>query len=287
MQDQLQNNNSEVENSSIAENTGETLDSSTEPNAADNNQETYEDAARKRGWRPKEEWQGDPEDWANPKQFVRYGEMMDKIHNLKQEVSTQSKTLGHVEDLIQRREEMARQQERDALIRQRREAIQSGDVEAVEDFDQRIKKNDSFEEKKFLTKNAPPELVDWTERHKSNWFNDDTPENLEMIQYSEKVANWIGNKFPSLSLPEQLDRLEGEMRKKFPHRFGNQKRNRAASVESEEYSSAGKKGAGAPKYNTSRITPDMRMVAKAFVKNGTFKTEQEYFDDFFKKYGDK
>lgn len=254
-------------------------------NSQSNNQENYEDAARERGWRPKEEWSGDPDDWANAKQFVKYGEMMDKIHGLTQKVSSQTRTLTHVEDLIKKREELARQQERESLVHQRREAIQNGDIDAVEAFDQKIKKVES--ENSPREKDTLPELKDWSERHKSNWFNNDSPENLEMVEYSAKAANWIGNKYADLPLNDQLEKLETEMRRKFPHRFGNQKRNRPLSVESEENSGLSNKKTGSGKYNQSRITPDMRMVAKAFVNNGTFKSEQEYFDDFFKKYGDK
>ena len=39
----------------------------------------YEEAARKEGWRPKEEFEGDPEKWRPAKEFVERGELFGKI----------------------------------------------------------------------------------------------------------------------------------------------------------------------------------------------------------------
>ena len=39
----------------------------------------YEGEAREMGWRPKEEWQGEPEKWRDAKEFVERGELYGKI----------------------------------------------------------------------------------------------------------------------------------------------------------------------------------------------------------------
>src|ERR1700682_2505370 len=44
------------------------------------------DRARAEGWRPKEEWQGDPEQWRSAKEFLDRGELLGKIKSQSQEI---------------------------------------------------------------------------------------------------------------------------------------------------------------------------------------------------------
>jgi hypothetical protein len=243
-----------------------------------------EELARERGWRPKEEWSGDPDDWANAKQFLKYGGLMDKVHSLKQKVEAQSKTLGNVEQLMQRREEMARQEVLNSLKQQRRQAIESGDIEAVESFDEKIQNIKQEIEPETKAPNPPAELKEWVEKQRGSWLNRDTLENAEMVDYSMKVANFVESRYADLPMAQQIEKIETEMRKKFPNRFGNPKRNRLAAVESETNSGTVK--SGSRKYDASKITPEMNRMAEDFVRQKVFDSKEKYFEAYFGKYGE-
>jgi len=43
------------------------------------------DKARASGWRPKEEFEGDPDEWVDAGEFVRRKPLFDQIHNLKKQ----------------------------------------------------------------------------------------------------------------------------------------------------------------------------------------------------------
>ena len=43
------------------------------------NTNPYDKQAREMGWRPKEEWEGEPEKWRDAKEFVERGELYGKI----------------------------------------------------------------------------------------------------------------------------------------------------------------------------------------------------------------
>lgn len=49
-------------------------------------------AAMDKGWRPKEEWEGDPDDWRPAKQFLEWGEMRSTIKNQSSQINGMKKS---------------------------------------------------------------------------------------------------------------------------------------------------------------------------------------------------
>ena len=62
----------------------------------DNNQETssIEDRAREQGWKPKEEYEGDPSKWVSAETFVAKGELIDRIEALGKKLKDSEKTIN-------------------------------------------------------------------------------------------------------------------------------------------------------------------------------------------------
>ena len=52
----------------------------------------HEVAAREKGWRPKDEWEGDPDDWRPAKQFLEWGEMRSTIKNQNTQIKGMKKS---------------------------------------------------------------------------------------------------------------------------------------------------------------------------------------------------
>ena len=57
------------------------------------NTDPYESEAREQGWKPKEEYEGDPEKWRPAKEFVERGELFGKIDVLGRELKETKKAL--------------------------------------------------------------------------------------------------------------------------------------------------------------------------------------------------
>ena len=58
----------------------------------------YEGEAREMGWRPKEEWQGEPEKWRDAKEFVERGELYGKIDTVSRELKETRKALKMLQE---------------------------------------------------------------------------------------------------------------------------------------------------------------------------------------------
>jgi len=58
----------------------------------------YEDQAREQGWRPKEEYEGDPEKWRPAKEFVERGELFGKIDHMGKELKETRKALKMLQE---------------------------------------------------------------------------------------------------------------------------------------------------------------------------------------------
>ena len=62
------------------------------------NTDPYEDQAREQGWKPKEEFEGDPEKWRPAKEFVERGELFNKIDSMGKELKETRKALKMLQE---------------------------------------------------------------------------------------------------------------------------------------------------------------------------------------------
>ena len=66
--------------------------------AVEQSVDTYEDQAREQGWKPKEEYQGDPNKWRPAKEFVDRGELFSKIDSMGKELKETKKALAMLQE---------------------------------------------------------------------------------------------------------------------------------------------------------------------------------------------
>jgi len=60
--------------------------------------DSYESQAREQGWKPKEEYEGDPEKWKPAKEFVERGELFGKIDTLGKDLKETRKALKMLQE---------------------------------------------------------------------------------------------------------------------------------------------------------------------------------------------
>lgn len=229
--------------------------------------------AMKAGWKPKDQWDGDPNEHRSAKEFIERGEFFDRIHKLSYENKDIKKTLSNVQELMRHQAEHVRQQTIKELTQQKLEAMQSGDFERAENINDEIFKHRVEKIEPRENSQSNPDVQDWLEQNKS-WFNDDTPENMEMRELAVKFENWLVNKHPGISAHESLAKTREHIIKKFPSQFENHRKYERSTVESNTPPVVKRK-----KYNPSAITDQTRQIAKDFVKKGVFKNEDAYYEE--------
>lgn len=204
--------------------------------------------AMDQGWVPQDQWEGDPADWRPAKEFVDRGELFKKIDELKRD--NKSLRQGH-EELVKHHlqvRQIAYKEALDTLRAQKKLALEEGDAAAVVQLDERIDETkeairQSNQQAAAPTTTGPdPMFEQWTARN--SWYGTDKAMKAVADDVArEAVENGVRDK------KEILELVEKSVRKEFPHKFTNPRRDAPGAVE----------GSSRAPANTKRDSTDSEM----------------------------
>jgi len=216
-----------------------------------------EKEARIFGWVPKEEFRGSDEDWVDADTFVKRGKEINPIlrknnETLLKKLDEKSKEIDSIKESVEDIDDRI-----DAIKEEQREAKQ----EAKQP-----------ETKPTTTTDIPndPELQSWVERNP--WFGQDG--NQEMTDMTNGLGASIRRQFPNLVGRAFLDKLDERIAEYFPAKVGGNKA-RGSAVDSTGNVRGGATG-GKKTYDS--LPADAKAACDKFVKQGLFKSRQEYVD---------
>lgn len=187
-------------------------------------EDKYELAARKSGWKPEEEWSGSPEDWVPAKEFIGRQKLFDKIHDLRNQLSRQASKFE--QDMTKISTHFAKVQEVEYnralkdLKNQLAAAKSAGEVDEVAEIAGQIKEveRDVKEAKQTVKQTQSggptPEYIDWQKRNES-WFQKDA----EMTGDAIAIGTGYAAANPNKSQTEILEYVEKKVRRIYPEKF--------------------------------------------------------------------
>lgn len=254
-----------------------------------------EQAAYAQGWRPEDEWKGDPAKWVDAKEFVFRGELMERIQKQTKVINNLQSTQDELKDALKvlgEHNHQIAQKEYDralsTLRRERREALREDDHDKVDELEDRIDElKDAKDELKEETKKEPEKGTDKEEKTtelppivgewlvaNQKWYDSD-----EIMRGAADTIflNYMGKN------PEDFDGalkvVDEKMRSRFPEEFGLSKKPKASSVsESNGRAKGSKKSTKSNKFTSRDLTEEQHKIAKTFVDSGVFENMQEYVD---------
>jgi len=192
------------------------------------------------GWRPKDQWKGDSDDWVNAKRFKEKGDMLSEMGRLKSDIGETKKDFGdrlkNATMFINMQNNVLRQE----LEKTKDQLIKLGDVDGVKDIDKQLKAIPD-EEKAGDTKKADNlKLLDWKE--KNDWVFDESSEKFKFADNHFKIASTKG-----MSMKESLKYVDEKVADKYPDKVSqvNQRRNEPGLGETGGKSGGTGKGGGA------------------------------------------
>lgn len=232
-----------------------------------------EQKAMEMGWRPKDEFHGDEDDFIDAKEFVRRQPLFEKIEAQNKQIKNVTKALETFKQHYTRVEQAAVERALTQLKNQRKDALSDGDGERFELLDDEIKKAEAKVIEIEQVKNQPlvEEAVihpEWQAFQARNpWYNS--------TGYMRKFADEVGATFASegLAPTEVLKRVEQAVRKEFPTKFTNPNKEQAPNVEQSRGSSRqpGKDG-------DAFMNDQERKVMNDLVRSGLL-TKEKYIAD--------
>lgn len=182
----------------------------------------HEELAISKGWKPKDSFDGDHEEWRPAKEWLDRGELLDTIHGLKQKMKDQSESLEHLVEFNKKVEESTRQRTIAELEAKHRLAVEIGDVEgataAVKDMVKVTSELPKHEVKQDVAAAVDPAVHAFVSKHGS-WFNDNSAEHSAMKAFAIKRDQEIVSQNPGIKPTEALAILEADLKKIFPQKF--------------------------------------------------------------------
>lgn len=218
------------------------------------------------GWKPKESFTGEEDDFIDAKEFVRRKPLFDKIENQNRQVKLLNRAINELKEHYTKVNQASYERALADLKTQRKEAIVNGDGEAFGEIDDKIKAAEAQKaELEQLNQPVPeaqdaPEFASWKARN--TWYAN--------IKYMRAFADELGNDLHRRGLSPQdvLSEVEKAVRNEFPDKFRNPNKASAVSVENSRNVSTKTK-------DTFELTELERKIMNDFVRTKTM-TKEEY-----------
>lgn len=233
-----------------------------------------EEQALSQGWRPKDEYNGDPSKWVNADIYVARAPLFEHIESQKRELKKLRDGLNVVNSHYKKIEEVSYKKALADLRAEKKKALEDMDADAVINIDERI---DLVKEQQLQGMRTPdpvaepnqihPEFQAWTSRN--NWYTQD--------QSMRAFADALGRDLAGTHSPSQvLIEVEKTIKQRFPEKFSNPNREKPGAVEAPR--GKGTSTAAKPKYD---LSDEERQVMRTLVRSGVL-TEEQYVKDLKK-----
>jgi hypothetical protein len=223
--------------------------------------------AREKGWKPKEEYEGDLSNWVDADEFVKRQPLFDKIRNQSKKLKELEKTIEAISQHYNENIKQAKERAIAELKAERKEAIELGEAARVDAIDQRIEQVKKVEEPP-KHQALPQEIESFIEANK-DWWEKDEDMTFFAMAHNEKYLR----KYPG-KLEESLKATMEAVKNAYPEKFANQKRNAPPSVEGSTPPTS-----GGGKYSTARLNHEQKLVYEQLVKRSKVLTHDQYFKD--------
>lgn len=227
--------------------------------------DSYEAAAREQGWRPKEEYEGDPNKWRPAKEFVERGELFGKIDHMGKELKETRKALKMLQEHHSKVKETEYNNALTELKALQKKHLEEGNsdgyletTELLTDLKAEQKARAVVEE---TTPAKPdPRFISWVNENK--WYQADA----DMRDYADTVGLGYAQRNPGLDPQDVLQYVEKQVKTHFRDKFVNPNRSKPSAVEGSTTT---------PSKKSFELSDDERRVMNTFVRTGVM-TKDEY-----------
>src|SRR5690606_1081142 len=187
-------------------------------------------AAMERGWKPRDQYEGDPTKWRSAELFLELEPFYKRIESQSKQLKNYEKTVKQIAQDMKTVREQAYKKALSDLRAERKNAMQEGDYDRVELLEERMDLLKEEQQRQAIQAEVshaeddvdPSVFVEWTKRN--TWYERDSG-----------LKDWADAR--GLVLFQQgkdkmeiLQILEREAKHKFPEKFTNPNRERPGTV---------------------------------------------------------
>lgn len=249
------------------------------PQETNDEQPSVEEIAKDLGWRPKGEFQGDDDNYVDPVTYIKRSKdiqqsMSQHLKDNRRKLEQMEKAvtdLHHHYKTVSKAQITKQQKEIDRLRKEKREAIEEGDADRVDQIESEMLEQYSTMEANKPTPEIPepdPTHVDaFTSWHSQNDWYGDQGGDPEMTAYADKMADLP--QYEALPYQRKLAAVTELVKNAFPEKFTKTPTPTTNPVEAPR--SAGTKR----QYTMKDLNDVQRAMVRNFVNRGIM-TEKKY-----------
>ena len=230
----------------------------------------YEEQAKEQGWRPKDEYEGDPDKWRPAKEFVERGELFGKIDSVSKELKETRKAMKMLQEHHAKLKETEYKNALNELKALQKKHLEEGNSDGYLEASELL--TDLKTEQKareVVTQNTPaapdPRFVARVGENK--WYEKDR----ELREYADTLGAGYAQRNPNLDPEDVLEYVTAQVKTRFKDKFTNPNRTKPSAVE----------GASAPSASTKssfEMTDEERRVMNTFIRSNVM-TKDEYIKE--------
>lgn len=247
-----------------------------------------EKIALEQGWRPKEEWTGDPEDWRDARAYVDRGEMIGKLKTTNAEIKELKQMLAYMSEHNKKVYVSGYQKAIADLKAQRIAALKDENFEAVAAIEEAIDQHkDAMQQVQRQPTVNTGESVQTKKELEAEWMakNGWYKTEATMRHWANGMAIDYKRVNPGADDAEIYEFLTKEVRKEFPHKFRRSGGAPNPDGEGRQADSVrNDKGSGNVeslwKQMLSEMPEDQARAAQSIVKSVPGMTKERYLKDY-------
>lgn len=255
-----------------------------QPEGQDGELGQAEERAKRLGWRPKEEYNGDPNNWVDADTFVKKGEeelplIRDTNRKLERKIGDMEKSMERMKKFTELQIKSAKEKALEELRLKNAKAVEEEEITTQEAFNRYEQGKQEIEEsyaepkeEEDTSPKVPQEVEDWVASNP--WFTKD----YQLNQAAQFYERQLGD----MPLAEKLEEVKKKVMQDFPNKFSNPKRRAPQGVEGGGgiHSGGGKQG-----ITVNDLSADDRRDAERLIRSGDFKDMNDFLKDYNKLYG--
>lgn len=229
-----------------------------------------EEQALAHGWKPKEEFEADPENagkkWRTAEDFMDRKSLFDRLDSYNKEVRTLKRGITALSEHNKKIERLAYERALRELKAERTKAIEENDLEKVEEIRDQMEvlkeQHKQIQSQPQVTNEPDPRFVQWVEKNK--WYTTDPDMRAFTDGYAAHLWN-SGVRDPDEALPL----IEKKVRELFPTKFRNPNKDKAPSLE-------GGQRKENKKSDDFKLTESEEKILNTMLRAGAPITREEY-----------
>lgn len=245
-----------------------------------------EQEAMNMGWKPQDQWDGNPDEWRDAKSFIDRGQLLAEIHKLKRRDREQYQSLQDMKKLLSGAERKGREAALAELKAQKVQALERGEYKRVADIDEQIAETSTAKTQETDSGDIPQDVYveyakEWMPQNP--WFaaDADIRDDFETV-IRGYVAKEVQKNGTTPDPETAFQHATVKIKRMYPEKFKAAPRAAQNSVASQSRTTASKTGSTKSKVAWSDLSDDQRKIGARFIQQKLYASREEYIEDLRK-----